>query len=139
MSEARTISSILKSVSHGPAWHGPSVMETLDGVSAKQAVSEANGKLLNYMAVGIPVVATDTPVNRELLGELGVYAPVDDASALADAIVKILEDGELAADLGHRLRRRAVEQMSWSAGGDQIVDTYRELLEPGGANSSGPV
>src|SRR5690606_1672571 len=41
-------------------------------VSPKQSTTEANGKLLNYMACGLAVVATDTPVNRELLGEAGV-------------------------------------------------------------------
>lgn len=37
MSDATTISAMLKSTSHGPAWHGPSVLEALEGVSAAQA------------------------------------------------------------------------------------------------------
>ena len=37
MSEATTISAMLKSISHGPAWHGPSVSEVLEGVSATKA------------------------------------------------------------------------------------------------------
>ena len=37
MSEATTISAMLKSISHGPAWHGPSVSEVLEGVSATMA------------------------------------------------------------------------------------------------------
>ncbi len=40
-------------------------------VSAKQSLTEANGKLVNYMACGLPIVATDTPVNREILGIFG--------------------------------------------------------------------
>ena len=43
-------------------------------VSAKRSASEANGKLLNYMAMGLPTVAYETPVSRELLGERGTYA-----------------------------------------------------------------
>lgn len=97
------------------------------GVSAKRAVSEANGKLLNYMAVGIPIVCTDTPVNRSIVGDLGVYADVDDPSSLAGAINKVLDDPEGASRLGKRLRRRAVEQLSWSAGGDLIEALYRRL------------
>ena len=37
MSEASTISAMLKSISHGPAWHGPPVVQVLEGVSAGQA------------------------------------------------------------------------------------------------------
>jgi uncharacterized damage-inducible protein DinB len=37
MSEATTIAAMLKSVVDGPAWHGPSVMELVESVSADQA------------------------------------------------------------------------------------------------------
>ena len=40
MSEATTISAMLKSISHGPAWHGPSVIEALEGVSVSQALQK---------------------------------------------------------------------------------------------------
>lgn len=95
------------------------------GVSAKQAITEANGKLLNYMAVGIPVVATDTEMNRELLGDLGVYADVDDPVGLAESLMRVLKDDDLARDLGRRLRKRAMEDVSWQAGSERIVEVYR--------------
>ncbi len=37
MSEATTIAGMLKSVIDGPAWHGPSAMETIETMSAEQA------------------------------------------------------------------------------------------------------
>ena len=37
MSEAATLAAMLKSVIDGPAWHGPSAMETIDAMSAEQA------------------------------------------------------------------------------------------------------
>ena len=40
MSEATTISAMLKSISRGPAWHGPSVMESLEGVSVSHAMQK---------------------------------------------------------------------------------------------------
>ena len=97
------------------------------GVSAKRAVSEANGKLLNYMAVGIPVVCTDTPVNRSILGESGVYVAVDDSQSLAAAILEVLDDPARGRELGQQLRQRAVERLSWNAGGDVIEALYRRL------------
>ena len=40
----------------------------------KLSLTEGAGKLLNYMAVGLPVVAFDTPVAREYLGPDGLFA-----------------------------------------------------------------
>ncbi len=37
MSEATTLAAMLKSVVDGPAWHGPSAMETIEAMSAEQA------------------------------------------------------------------------------------------------------
>ncbi|MEI2692193.1 MAG: glycosyltransferase [Anaerolineae bacterium] len=55
-------------------------------VAPKISATEGSGKLLPYMAAGLPVVAFDTPVHREYLGEWGSYAPAGDAAGLADAI-----------------------------------------------------
>ncbi|MGC9346565.1 MAG: glycosyltransferase, partial [Anaerolineae bacterium] len=43
-------------------------------VAPKLSTTEGSGKILNYMAMGLPVVAYDTRVSREYLGSLGVYA-----------------------------------------------------------------
>ena len=40
---------------------------------------EGSGKLLNYMAMALPTVSFDMPVNREYLGDLGVYARPGDS------------------------------------------------------------
>ncbi len=39
MSEVSTLKGILRSTANGPAWHGPSVAETLEGITADQAAS----------------------------------------------------------------------------------------------------
>jgi len=93
-------------------------------VSPKLSATEANGKLLNYMACGLATVATDTPVNRELLGDAGVYVPVNDARALAQALSGLLMDDERCARLGVALRRRAETEFSWPALADRLVDIY---------------
>ena len=46
--------------------------------------TEGLGKLLNYMAMGLPTVAFDVPVAREYLGDLGLYAETGNA-AIASA------------------------------------------------------
>jgi glycosyltransferase involved in cell wall biosynthesis len=96
-------------------------------VSPKLSATEANGKLLNYMACALPTVASDTPINRELLGEAGIYVPVGDAAALAGALIALLGDGARRERLGQALRRRAEREFSWAALADRLIGVYRDL------------
>jgi glycosyltransferase involved in cell wall biosynthesis len=99
------------------------------GVSAKHVSTEANGKLLNYMAMGLPAVAYDGPVSRELLGEAGVFAPMRDVPALAAALAGLLRDPHEQKLRGHALRERVVAHFGWPALGRRLVDVYRTCLE----------
>jgi glycosyltransferase involved in cell wall biosynthesis len=100
-------------------------------ISTKMSATEGSGKVLNYMAMGQPVVAFDTPVHREYLGELGVYAPIGDIGALASAIRPLLLDPSRRQSLGGRLRDRAIEQYSWLEAGKRITDTYEFIIREG--------
>lgn len=96
-------------------------------VAPKVSETEGNGKLLNYMAMGLPTVVFDTPVNREILGDLGVYARLGDVDELADQLVAVLRDDAGAAWLGQMLRRQAVRRHSWLDAAEQILDVYERL------------
>jgi glycosyltransferase involved in cell wall biosynthesis len=100
-------------------------------VSPKQSLTEANGKLLNYMACGLATVASDTPVNRDALGEAGLYAPVGSASTLACRLVELLQDPVRRVELGHALRRRAETHFSWPALSHRLVDVYERVAQEG--------
>lgn len=52
---------------------------------------------LEAMSLGVPFVATDHGGVTEVLGEAGLLVPPGDADALADAITRLLDDGELRA------------------------------------------
>ncbi|HEY8550033.1 MAG TPA: glycosyltransferase family 4 protein [Vicinamibacterales bacterium] len=97
-------------------------------VSAKQSLTEANGKLLNYMACGVPVVATDTAVNRELLGDAGRYVPLGSSAALASAMVELLGNEDDRRRRGAQLRARAEAEFAWSAAGRRLAAAYDRLL-----------
>ena len=96
-------------------------------VAPKNSISEGSGKLLNYMAMGLPVVAYDTPVNREYLDDLGVYAPIGDVAAFSEAIIALSQDQRLRADLGQRLRQRVVENYSWEVAAERVARVYEML------------
>lgn len=85
-------------------------------VAPKRSTTESNGKLLNYMALGVPVVATNTPTNRAILGGLGHLVPPDEPLDLADALEQALLDSpsERAA-----LRQRIIDTYSWQ---ERVID-----------------
>lgn len=93
-------------------------------VGPKLSETESNGKLYNYMACALPTVAFDTPVSREILGDLGVYAPRGDVEALADAIAGLLEDPVTARQLGARLRQRVESHFSWQSTARELLSAY---------------
>ncbi len=83
--------------------------------------------ILEAMATGLPVVATDVGGNPELVvAELnGALVPAGDPEALAAELRRYVLDPELRARQGAAARRRALERF----GIDAMVDRYAELYE----------
>ncbi len=82
------------------------------GARALVAPSRREGNPLTViegMAHGLCVVASDIPPHRELLGDTGILVPVGDAAALAEALCRVSGDPEIAHALGARARAR-IEQ-----------------------------
>ena len=104
-------------------------------VAPKLSDTEGSGKILNYMAMGLPTVAFDVPVSREYMGDDGCYAAPGDARGLSDRIVELLDDPDGARALGQRLRARAVERYDWLHAGEVLLDVYGRVATapPSGA------
>jgi len=70
--------------------------------------------VLEAMAAGLPVVASDIPGIREALGQEGTDGlfPVGNAEALAESVSKYIRDPDLARSVGSRLRQRAEAEFS---------------------------
>jgi glycosyltransferase involved in cell wall biosynthesis len=96
-------------------------------VSPKLSHTEANGKLFNYMACGLPSVVFDNPINREILGDDGIYAEHGSTSSLADAVLATIHSAERMSSLSGKVRERAVRLHSWSARAGQLESAYRRL------------
>jgi glycosyltransferase involved in cell wall biosynthesis len=97
-------------------------------VSPKLARTEANGKLFNYLACGLPTVVFESAVNREILGDVGIYAEYGNPDLLAHSIVELLKDDDRMIKLGREARTRAVELHSWSGRAVQLNSVYRGLI-----------
>jgi glycosyltransferase involved in cell wall biosynthesis len=80
-------------------------------------------KLFEYMAAGVPVVASDLPALREVLrdGENAVLVAPDDPGALAQGIRRVLEDKPLADRLAAQARRDA-QAHTWTARAQAILE-----------------
>lgn len=96
-------------------------------VSLKLSQTEGNVKLLNYMAMGLPVVALDTPVGREYLGDAGVFIPQGDGQALAEVVCRLASRPAERWALGQRLRQRAVSGFRLSRAVESIEAVYAEV------------
>jgi phosphatidylinositol alpha-mannosyltransferase len=84
--------------------------------------------LLEAMASGKPIVATENRGYRELLGpEEGILVPPNDPSAFARSIVKLLADEKLRNGMGANGRRKAV-RYSWDMIAREIAGYYDEIL-----------
>ncbi len=83
-------------------------------------------KILEAMAAGVPVIATDLPVVRELGPHLLLVKPgsVDET---AQAILRLRADPEFARDLSHRARAHVEHNFTWERAGAELVDVYEEL------------
>jgi glycosyltransferase involved in cell wall biosynthesis len=113
-----------------PYEEAPSYLALGDvAVAPKISATEGSGKLLNYMAMGLPVVAFDTPVNREYLEEQGVYVPVGDRLALAEALEALLDDPRRGMALGRQSRERVTRYYRWPEAGEKILQVYREISQ----------
>ncbi len=105
-------------------------------VAPKMSLTEGNGKIYNYMAMGLPVVAFDAAPNREILGELGVYARHGDPEDFATKVLDLIQQPEHAKRIGTRLRERAVARLSWSSRVHELIDVYDDVLAPSDARSA---
>ena len=96
-------------------------------VSPKISLTEANLKLFSYMAMGLPTVVFDTPINREILGHVGVYAKMGDVTSLAETLIGVLTNQERLAQLAELSRRKATDEHSWSGVARRLAQIYNSI------------
>jgi glycosyltransferase involved in cell wall biosynthesis len=111
-----------------PYQDAPDYLSLADvAISPKISTTEANLKLFNYMAMGLPTVVFDNEVNREILGDLGIYVESANVDALARALLKILSSPAEAAEIRKRSIERASSEHSWIAVGKRLLEIYDDV------------
>lgn len=87
------------------------------------SVGGTNPALVQAMACSTPVVARDTPYNREVLAEAAIFVEPTSAD-IAAACLKVLNDPRLREDLGERAYVRSRSHYSW----ESVCAAYERLL-----------
>jgi glycosyltransferase involved in cell wall biosynthesis len=82
--------------------------------------------LVEAMACGLPIVASDLPVHREICGDAAAYFPRFSSQLLAERIVQIGQSSELRTKLAECGLKRSRE-FSWRDHVDQIVALAYQL------------
>jgi glycosyltransferase involved in cell wall biosynthesis len=87
--------------------------------------------VLEAMASGLPVVATDVAGNREVVGKegkAGWLVPAQDPAALAEAVATLTASPTLRLEVATAARERILEQFDIDRVGAQYLSLYQELL-----------
>lgn len=86
-------------------------------------------KLFEYMAAGLPVVASDVPLWRRVIEDAGCGLLVDplDPAAIAQACARLLGDEALAARMGAAGRAAALARFSWQGEAEHLVAFYSAI------------
>ena len=89
-------------------------------------------KMFEYMAAGLPVVASDFPLYREILddGACGLLVPPADPPALVCAIEWIFAHPDEAQAMGEHGRERVERLYTWETERKKLFALYRQLATP---------
>jgi glycosyltransferase involved in cell wall biosynthesis len=87
-------------------------------------------KVVEYMAMGRPIVSFDLTEAQVSAGEAAVYAADDDVRTFAKLLSGLLDDPVRRAEMGEIGRTRVAEQLSWATSKRNLLGFYERLVGP---------
>jgi glycosyltransferase involved in cell wall biosynthesis len=115
----------------------PQIMREID-IAVQPSLSESfSNALLESMANGLPIVATNVGGTPEVMtdGENGILVPPADAAALSRGMAQLLESSSLARRLGQEARKKVSREYSLESLLRRTENLYVTLLERRGLHS----
>jgi glycosyltransferase involved in cell wall biosynthesis len=90
---------------------------------------------LEAMACGTPVVTSNSSSLPEVVGDAGLMVGPDDIDGMGEAILRVLDDAELRAELRERGLRQA-QRFSWHISAERTLRVYEQVLNGVGRQSA---
>jgi len=100
--------------------------KTLTAVGWKEQFGHV---LIEAMACKVPVIGSDCGEIPHVIGDGGLVFPEGNVEALRDCLIQLMENPELAADLGKKGYNRVMVDYTNTALARQLLEFYQELLE----------
>jgi glycosyltransferase involved in cell wall biosynthesis len=99
-----------------------------DRATTMNDISTMN-KIMEYMAVGKPIVQFDVTEGRYSAQESSLYAKANDPIDFADKILELIEDPERRARMGEFGKRRVHDVLAWHKEQPKLLRAYDKLFE----------
>jgi glycosyltransferase involved in cell wall biosynthesis len=108
------------------------VLSTADVCVNPDAVNEMNdkstmNKIMEYMALGKPIVQFEMTEGRFSAREASLYATPNDPQSLMEKITAVLENPDMAEKMGEFGRNRVVTQLQWQHEIPKLLAAYESL------------
>jgi glycosyltransferase involved in cell wall biosynthesis len=87
-------------------------------------------KMMEYMALGKPIVAFDMPEHRFTAQQAAVYVPPNDERAFARALAELMDNPLRRQELAAFGRRRIQTQLAWEFSIPNLLAVYQAVLPP---------
>jgi glycosyltransferase involved in cell wall biosynthesis len=99
-------------------------------IDSEQTQAGVPHKLFQYMLSGRPVVVSDVRPLKRIIEETraGLVFKAGDPESLAEVLIELYQDPELAAELGNNGRKAATGKYAWRNDARRLVTMYEELI-----------
>lgn len=88
-------------------------------------------KMFEYMAAGLPVIASDFPLWKEIIekNNAGICVNPEDPDSISHAIQSLLDNPTASEQMGQKGRKLVLEKYNWAIEEKKLLTGYRLLMQ----------